>query len=204
MQLKIDDIPICVINLPERTDRLNRTDREIEKFFGPEKSHFLVSGIVDTPPMKGIARAHMRCIQLAKERDWPYVIIMEDDVRFQSERSRSYADEAFNNAPDNFDILLAGVYTNKAGIRPFNSHWQPAVDFCGLHFYVVARKAYERILQFDKTQHIDRWFSGSRKGGGLRSFVAREFFAIQYNGFSDNTGRDENYDYLIQKFRVLK
>lgn len=197
MCLDLDEINKCLINLPERVDRLERSMDEISTFFTNQHVNF-IPGVRDSPTFKGIAQAHINCIKLAKENNWPHVLIIEDDVNFQSTRSREYADRAFNDLPDDWDILLSSVYLSK-GLNKVKTHWNQTKEFCGLTFYAVKSSAYDKIIEFDKSNHIDRAMIGL----GLNCFVAYEFFAIQYPGLSDQTGKIENYDNLLDKFKVL-
>lgn len=202
MQINLDQLPICVINLPHRTERLKRTHLQLNEFFKCDKEFNVMPGIVDRQPMKGIAQSHMNCIQLAKDNKWPYVIIVEDDVHFQSKQSKEYANECMMNVPDDFEILCSGIYTG-ADLKPINNHWNKVTEFSGLHFYIVNEIAYDKILAFNKDQHIDRWL-GKTNGCNLKCYVASNFFAIQFDGFSDNVQQEMQYSYLLKKFKVLK
>lgn len=201
MQININQIPVCVINLPERKERLQRTINELTKFYGKEPDNlFIINGVKDRLPMKGIAQSHINCIKLAKEKSWPFVVIVEDDVFFQSVDSKIHADLCFSDTPDDFDILLGGIYTS-AGLVSYNEYWNKTRLFSATHYYVVNSKVYDKILSFNKTEHIDRWYAGTAK---LNCYVAKKFFAIQHVGFSDNKGYVMNYNYLLKRFDVLK
>lgn len=197
--INLDQINKCLINLPERRDRLERSEKELKKFFTNTDRH-LIDGVKDLPVFKGIASAHLKCINWAKANDLGEVLIIEDDVKFQSLKSRSYADECFNNLPGDWDILLGSVYLSR-GLTKYNEHWSLTREFCGLTFYVANQKAYDAILNFDKSMHIDRAMYSKL---GLNCYVANQFFAIQYSGKSDNTGKIEDYDHLLNRFEVLK
>lgn len=205
MEINIYDIPKVVINLPERTERLQQFKDEIKKIFNDDIH--LIEGVYDRISYKGIARAHKNAIQLALDNNWKNVLIMEDDVLFQAETTKTidYINKAFKSVPDNFDVLLSGIYTS-SGLKPYNEYWQQTGNFSALHFYVVNKKAYQRILDFDESQHIDQWMAKAvqHKGGGLTCYVAKEFFAIQRVGFSDNVGQYMDYDYLLKKYKLLK
>ena len=120
MKLNIQDIPICLINLPERKERLERTKLQLNSFYSCESYNLnLIEGVRHRQAMKGIATAHMNAIRLAKENNWEYVVVCEDDVHFQSIDSRIHADKCFENAPNDFDILLSGVYTSNT-LKQYN------------------------------------------------------------------------------------
>lgn len=189
----------CVINLPERSQRLIEFKEEL-KYIGSPKLE-VIPGVKLHPVHRGIGQAHLNCIKYAKNNDLEYVLIMEDDCYFPAkEKTLKYFMESFNNAPPNWDVLLGGVYYSE-NIRPFNEHWNKIGEFCGLHFYIVNKKAYDVILGYDFYQHIDRWMNQKNR---LNCYVANKFFALQKSGFSDNTGQNENYTHLLHKCSILR
>jgi glycosyl transferase, family 25 len=193
----LNDIPKLVINLPQRTDRLELFKQELIHI----NSHVqIINGIEHQNPMVGIGQAHINCILIAKQNEWDNVIIMEDDCIFQGkEKTLEYINNCLLNAPNDWDILLGGVYYSKKR-SPFNDYWERIGEFCGLHFYIVNSKAYDKILEYDFTQHIDRWLNHNNR---LNCFVAKKFFATQRDGFSDNTKKKEDYSRLLKKYELL-
>lgn len=144
----------------------------------------LWEGIIDQKSsQKGINQSHKQIVEYAQLAKWDEVLIMEDDVRFCGEGSFEYF---LQNKPESFDIYLAGIYMGE--ILPDNT----VKTFSGLHCYIVHSKFYEKFLSTPTDAHIDRALSE------LGEFkVCNPFAAIQYNGFSSNTRKEENYDYLL-------
>jgi GR25 family glycosyltransferase involved in LPS biosynthesis len=70
-------IQLYVINLKERTDR----KEQIIQDFKPYKNIQLevIEGIKHENGAQGCFLSHKKCIQLAKERDMEYIIVLEDD-----------------------------------------------------------------------------------------------------------------------------
>lgn len=197
--INLETIEKIVINLPERNERLSRTKSELKKVF-TNTSFTLVEGIRDIPIYKGIAQAHINAVQIAKSKGWRQVLIMEDDIFFPSRFFHKYITEALQNTPEDWDILLASVYKSK-GLIKYNEYWSRTKDFSGLTFYIVNEKVYQAILEFDKSGHIDRAMVTELK---LNCYVINNFVAIQYDGFSDNTGKEEEYSKLLINFEILK
>lgn len=197
MEFNLQKTHRCLINLPHRKDKLDSAVVEIESFFGNKYFH-LINGVVEETPHKGIAQAHMNCISLAKSNNWDSVLIMEDDLQFRP-NAKEYAIEAFNNAPNDWDILLGGLYSTDK-LTPYNDFWQETKEFCGLQFYIVNANAYDTILNFKKNMHIDRFIAGR---GELKSYVTNKFFAIQRAGISDNVGMYKDYTDYLTKFELL-
>jgi hypothetical protein len=194
--MNIEVIPKCLINLPERTIKLIDSEKEINSFFD-NKAYKLIEGVKEDVSYKGIAQAHMNCISYAKENNFDNVLIMEDDIAFRS-NAKQYAINAFNDVPSDYDLLLGGLY-NSEKLTPYNEYWNKTSEFAGLHFYVVNKKAYDKILSFKKNGHIDRYMCKAN----LKCYVTKKFFATQRAGFSDNVGQFKDYSYLLDKFDLL-
>jgi glycosyl transferase family 25 len=200
MQLNIHEINKLVINLPERNERLHKFIDEFGYIF-PGDTFQVINGVKAEPSFHGIAEAHMNAIKHAKENNWPNVLIMEDDLYIPAkEKATKYINEAFNKVPDDWDVLLGGVY-HSVSLTKENNYWNRIGEFCALHFYIVNARAYDKLLTWDKTNHYDRWIGKT----GLKCFVPTRFFAIQYDGYSDNVNKitDYNSTYL-SKFTILK
>lgn len=187
--------------MPNRQERLIEFSKEIKKVFKND-TYYIIDGVVEKPISSGIAQAHMNAIKIALDMNWEYVIVMEDDLLFQanSETTLKYIKEAFKNVPDDFDMLLGGIYQSK-GLMHYNEFWQQTKEFAALHFYIVPRKNYEKFLSFNKNGHIDRWCA---RDGFKKCYVTKKLFAIQKNGYSDNAEKEVNYDYMLNKFTLLK
>lgn len=195
--MKLNDIPKLVINLPHRADRLELLKKELIHINANVQ---IINGIEHNNPMFGIGQAHINCILIAKQMEYEHVIIMEDDCIFQAQdKTLYYINKCLLNAPNDWDILLGGVYYSKQRSE-YNDYWQRIGEFCGLHFYIVNSKAYDKILEYDFKHHIDRWLNQNNR---LNCFVAKKFFATQRDGFSDNTKKVENYKQLLDKYILL-
>lgn len=189
-----------VINLPERTERLKEFKQEL--VYLPCSNLQIVSGVKHTQSFKGIAQAHLNAILIAKGNEWHEVLIMEDDCVFNGkDQTYDYLLNALNDIPADWDILLGGIYHGK--IVPFNNYWSKTGEFCGLHFYIVNSKAYDNILEWDGTQHIDRFMN--LKGLRLNAYVTNKFIATQRDGWSDNQGKKIELGHILKsnKYKLL-
>lgn len=139
-------------------------------------------------PYMGIMEAHKQVVRWAKENNEPCVWIMEDDIRIPNIYGLEYFLE---NQPDDFDIYLGGIYSGSI-LQNNLVH-----TFAGLHCYLVNERFYDKFLNLPPTAHLDRALRG--KG---RFVVCNPFAAIQHNGFSYNTGKTENYDHHLTKYKI--
>lgn len=153
-----------------------------------------------TKPMLGIAQAHTNAILIAKQSEWPRVLIMEDDVVFQAkEKTLPYLEQALKHVPEDWDVLLGGLYECR-NIQPVNDYWSRVSEFCALHFYII--RSYDKAIDgYDGYTHFDRWMN---KGGKrMNCYVTNKFIATQREGFSDNVKKNVNYTDRIKRFTVL-
>jgi len=137
---------------------------------------------------KSINLSHKQIIEYAHVAEWDEVLIMEDDIRFCGEGAFNYF---LNNKPIDFDIYLGGIYIGDI------SENNKVKYFTGFHCYIVSRKFYQTFLNTPDEEHID--VSLANLGD---YYVSNPFTSIQYNGFSSNTRKSENYDFLLQN-RIL-
>lgn len=197
--MNLSDVKKLVINLPERTDRLAEF-REQEKYI--KSNALVVHGIRNPDPKKGVAQAHINAIDYAIRHRLDHVLIMEDDCIFPAkDKTLEHINLCLANLPDEWDILLGGVY-DSYHLRPYNNYWNSVGQFCALHFYIVNRSAYSRFLKYDGKHHLDRWLNLNNTD--LKCFVSKDFFAIQSNGYSDNVKSKVNYDKFLKRYSILR
>lgn len=147
-------------------------------------------------PQNGIAAAHKRCVKVAKQQDWPYVIIAEDDVVFSSPDSIKHFVESMANLPLDWDIFLGGIYGSKTFNHDYENIYR-VTDASGFHFYAVNNRFYETFLKVEKNHNIDRWTT-SMNYGKANAFCIYPYVAYQANGFSENVGREVDYTFLLK------
>lgn len=167
-----------------------------------------VNGVTNSKPMLGIAQAHINCILIAKQNEWPEVLIMEDDVVFQGkEKTAPYLNEALKNVPEDWEVLLGGLYgvgrSDAVGqLTKANDYWSRVGEFCGIHFYIVNKTAYNKIIEgYDEKTHFDRWIN---KGGKkTKCYVTNKFVATQSAGYSDQRNKYVDDSDRIKRYSLL-
>jgi GR25 family glycosyltransferase involved in LPS biosynthesis len=101
---------ILYINLDERTDRKRKVENELLSI------GFACENIERFPACKlangaiGCSMSHLKCLKMAKERGWDYVVIVEDDIQFLNpELFRNQFLHFLEKENREFDVvLLAG------------------------------------------------------------------------------------------------
>lgn len=137
-----------------------------------------------------INASHKQIVRYAKMAEWDSVIIAEDDITFTNKDSWNYF---LINEPDVYDIYLGMIYLGSINDNNI------VKEFTGLTLYSIKSSFYEKFLSVPDEDHIDRLISDV--GGVFK--VCRPFVCKQLNGFSSNTGKDENYDDLLKNREFL-
>lgn len=154
---------------------------DYEIWFGIHDKHSIV---------RTINLSHKQIVEYAQLRGDKMVCIAEDDILFTHPDSYKYF---LDNIPQDFDIYLGGIYTGH--IEPDNS----VKSFTGFHLYIVHERFYETYLSTDKDTHIDISLANLGK-----YILCNPMAAIQLNGFSSNTGKEMNYDFLLANKQLYK
>jgi len=172
-----------IIHCSNGSARLPRLLKELE---GQNITDYeLWEGYHDTTSVvKSINLAHKSIVEYAQLAKWEEVLIMEDDIRFCGEG----AFESFlANKPQSFDLYLGGIYNGQLDEN------NKVKRFTGFHCYIIHSRFYETFLSTPSEQHID--VSLDNLG---EYYVSYPFTSIQYNGFSSNSKKEENYDSMLQ------
>lgn len=199
--IDLNTIPKYVINIKERTERLSQFRNEIGSFF-LNQDVIVTEACVGKPSMKFIGLSHKKCVQHAKDNRYNEILIMEDDVKLIP-NSFDYAQECLNNLPNDWDILLGGIYTSRSLVKE-NEFWNKTGYFSALHFYIINKNAYDKFLSIKEDIHIDVACAKNKHLGGveLNCYVMNQFVAIQHNGYSDNVDKVMDYSHLLKNFKI--
>jgi len=95
MKLDFNSIPKFVVNLDRRPDRLEHITNEM-KYIGWDWERFPA---IDLNSYMGITKSTLEIIKIAKERNYPRIMIIEDDACFMP-YAKSLLDEIENKHPN--------------------------------------------------------------------------------------------------------
>ena len=179
------------MNLDSRTDRWNQVVKDFKRLQAVMPIQIERVSAVEMPqrPQAGASCTFKKIITMAKEQKLPYVLIMEDDL-FVIDPQKVLA--CLNDAPENWDILLGGVYHYSAE-KAHDGNWMKLKDFCSLHFIIIRCRIYDKILGFKSSgQHMDRQLGAQTKSGALKSYVMHPMPCQQRPGYSNIRKRKVN------------
>ena len=192
--------PTLVINLDSRVDRLNYVNKEFATW---PVSVERISAVKYKPGWKGCSASHLNCIKLAKERNYPWVLIVEDDCILSSnalQQFQSLLPYLWNNR-DRWDIFYGGITSLKHKSRVEYS--PPIYEVSGYttHFCLIHKSTYDSILNghnkniLEYNEPIDVYYAEN-----FRIWTTTPFFAKQRHGKSDiHIGKKKDSTYLFDK-----
>jgi glycosyl transferase family 25 len=136
----INDIShIIYVNLDSRTDRNKRILNELS-IFDPNKITRVSAVNNVNNPRKGCILSHLKALKLAREKDYPNVLILEDDIVWTENVVKGY--EVFKKLLNNpYDVIMLGGTSARFNPTTF------ALDFAyGTHAYLVNKSYYNTII----------------------------------------------------------
>lgn len=179
-----NDICVNLLNLPHRKDRLESALNQFKE--QGIDNYKICEGVIHNLPFTAIAKAYKRIIQSAKDNGDKLCCICEDDIIFSCKDSWKYF---IDNIPDYYDIYLSSVYWGD--ILPDNI----LKEFSGFTLSIFHEMFYDKFLFTPENNHIDRQMKIHE---GVYK-VVQPFVAYQQDGFSDNAGKNTNYNEIYLK-----
>jgi len=138
--------PTLVINLDKRTDRMEEIHEEFKEWPVPVER---VSATQLKPGWKGCSASHLKCVQVAKDRGYPWVLILEDDCVLKPDAARrltALLPFLWKNR-DRWDLFNGGVTSLKHHVRISKRPDIHEVYAYAANFYIVHQSVYEPLLQ---------------------------------------------------------
>lgn len=138
---------VFYINLTHRVDRRQHAEAQFQ-------SMGVTAERVDAIPCKngaiGCALSHIRCIELAKQRQMPYACICEDDILFLNPEQTKQSVSAVLKNLFPWDVILLG-----ANIAPpyskLNRHCMIVRNAQTTTGYIIKQAYYDTLIQNIKT-----------------------------------------------------
>jgi GR25 family glycosyltransferase involved in LPS biosynthesis len=150
-------INVCFINLNKRTDRLNKISNHFEQLKNKNQVTFIqnihrIEAIEDTTPSKGCMKSHKEAIIMAQEKSWPFVMVLEDDARFNNNIDESWINIMNDLKHVEWDIIFgATVRMGRKDATYFSDHLlcltSPQGIFTGTHCMIYHSRSYKNIIK---------------------------------------------------------
>lgn len=196
------------INLDSRVDRLQHVLEEFDKM---DIQVERVSAIKNKQGAIGCTMSHIKCLQIAKERDYEYVFICEDDITFLDPNKLKENLKLFHehiHESLKWDVLIIGGNN----VPPY----QPLTEYCARVFscqtttgYIVRKHFYDKLIENFKESATNLM----KNPGNAREFALDMYWkrlqkqyiwlmitpptVTQYESYSDIEQKNVNYDRLM-------
>uniref|UniRef100_A0A6C0F9W6 Glycosyl transferase family 25 domain-containing protein n=1 Tax=viral metagenome TaxID=1070528 RepID=A0A6C0F9W6_9ZZZZ len=194
------------INLEHRTDRLEHVQNELKKI-GINGERF--NAIKTKSGAVGCTLSHIKCLELAKERNYEEVFICEDDITFTNPKLFL---ENLQKFCDNDDIMWDVLIIGGNNVPPYKQYY----DYCARVFncqtttgYIVKQDFYDIIIKNFK----EGLFNLMKNPENKREYAIDIYWkklqmenfwymitpptVTQYTNYSDIEGRETHYDNLL-------
>ena len=139
---------IFLINLDSRPDRL---EHAVSEFDCIDASFERFSAISHTDGAFGCSSSHIKCLELAIERDYEYVCICEDDITFtRPDVFLSSLKQFSESPPSEWDVLMIGgvVYSDSGNsYQAIESFYARVFEAQTTTGYIVPRRYMPTLLQ---------------------------------------------------------
>jgi hypothetical protein len=128
------------INLDSRTDRREQFEAECLKM------DIQVERLAAIVHPKGVAlgcsASHLAIIKLAREREYPHVMVFEDDFTFLV--TKDEFNTVVNTLPEDYDVVMLGYHVNCEDV--YSPAFGRTVDAQTTSGYIVHQRAYDKLI----------------------------------------------------------
>lgn len=183
--------PTLVINLADRPEKWKQTQDSFADF--PVKLERL-DAVRASPGWKGCSASHFKAIRIAKERNYDWVLILEDDAQLDKNGYKHFMEllPTLQARRDEWDIFLGGStmvenVKQKSTTPPLYQAGAYTTHFCLIH-----RGSYDKILNNYKDGPIDVYYKDK-----MRLWMTNPHIAVQRPGPSDIENGERNYNKLF-------
>lgn len=194
------------INLEQREDRLKHAKEEFKKM-GINAQRFnavkLASGAV------GCTMSHIKCLELAKERNYDQVFICEDDITFTNpELLKKNLRKFYENKEIQWDVLIIGGNAVPPYIN-IDNYCVRILNCQTTTGYVVKKSFYDTLIsnmkegvtKLMKEPNNKRMYAIDMYWKPLQMqnywYMITPPTVTQYENYSDIEGKNLNYDHLL-------
>jgi GR25 family glycosyltransferase involved in LPS biosynthesis len=213
------EIPKFVINLDRKQDRLELFDKEM-KYIGWEYERFPA---IDTNSYIGCALSFMKICEIAKERNYNEIIVLEDDIFFMpySKKNLKELEEEIFEKTTNWEIFHFGPTIH----RPLSKYNDNLLDLTnlppkdpnrhtsifGTSGFILREKSYDYFLNWNTNKYTDNShlhksidsFLDLAAYPVLQSFTYKFPVVVQRNYYSDiNKTVDKNHYLMTYNWNV--
>ncbi len=196
---------ICLINLPERTERLRNAEEELKTL---NASYVVIPAIRHEIGSVGLWLTLLGLFERAEKEDWNNILIFEDDVQFSQENYGEYlAAQVKELKALDWDLFYLGgnVFTT---LYPVDNcdYLLGSTGIMSTHALAYSKQGWKLVLQemrrivsagITEPEAIDLLLHRVIQPRG-KTYVSFPMLCVQRPGWSDVENRETDYKNLIQ------
>jgi GR25 family glycosyltransferase involved in LPS biosynthesis len=188
-----------ILNLPHRTERMQRSMREL-RLFNPE----IWSARSQRDGAVGLRDSMKELMKRCVEAEWHPVLICEDDVRLLKD-TKQIADIikiTIELLPFGWHQLYLGANIEQPGtMKSVHPYYYRVAYAKALHACVYSR---EGLIECLKVCHVpfDEGIAALHKNG--RAYITNPMLADQYPGYSDIRQKRVDYSFMGKRYEEGK
>lgn len=142
MKFNIDGA-LC-ISISNRADRRETLKSEFAKLDHDVDFHLVERD--HEKPYRGCLTSHMQCAQIALDKGWENVLILEDDVQFVPPKPEVIDNLNRFIKTNDWDILLLGMILTGAWLTPYKN--VARARGTATHAYIIPARTCEKIVKW--------------------------------------------------------
>jgi GR25 family glycosyltransferase involved in LPS biosynthesis len=204
---------ILYINLESRIDRRVHVTNELNKLAPPNGfERFPAVAPKSGDGALGCTLSHIKCLELAKERNYPYVFICEDDITFLQPKVLLDKLQDFWDSPppQGWDVLIIGG-NNCPPFEVFSEYAIQVHNCQTTTGYIVDKSYYDTLItnfresaknlmrnpENRRQYALDIYWKHLQQLPGSRWFMIIPPTVTQYQNYSNIEERETNYNHLM-------
>lgn len=212
--MEIKDIPTLYINLEKRIDRNQNAINELKKLGLTNITRF--NAIEKENGTIGCSLSHIKCLEIAIEKDYDYILICEDDISILDSNLFLKNTNAFLNSNLEWDVvLIAG--NNMLPFKKITDYCIQIYNCLTTTGYIVKKSYYNKLLTNfkeglieliknpgEKTKYaIDKYWLRLQQQDKWYLIIPPTI--VQAEGYSDIEKRVISYaNYMLNYIKVVK
>lgn len=190
------------INLASRKDRLEHVMSEFNKMGVAAER---IDAIKMASGAIGCSLSHIKCLEIARDRDYEQVFICEDDITFLNpDLLTQNITQFYENKTINWDVLIVSG-NNGPPFQPINDYCVRVLNCQAATGYIVKRRMYDAMLnnyktglaQLIKDPTNKRMFAVDMYWKHLQQqyfwYMIIPLTTVQYENYSDIEQQNVNY-----------
>lgn len=195
---------VYYINLEERTDRKRQIEKQLDIL---KWKYQRFDAIKAKSGRLGCSLSHLKLLQMAKEKELPYIVILEDDIMFTKFDKFKWLLKEFLKENLNFDVYLLAGNLRAPGEKVTPNILKVSRSFTTTG-YIVMRHYYNILIQNIKEgiQNLLKntnnslfavdsyWLKLQQSGNWYISFPRT---VTQQPDYSNIENREVNYNHLM-------